>query len=181
VRRISIVGPSGSGKSTVGRALADRLGVPFIELDAIHHLSGWTPIDPEEFRHRLGEITSQPRWVIDGNYGAVVRDGPVWERADTVVWLDLPRPLVMRQVIRRTLGRAVRREELWNGNRERWSNLFRWDPDQSIIRWAWTTHRLVRDRYEARSTDRRHGHLTFVRLRTRGEVEEWLASVQPSV
>ena len=61
--------------------------------------------------------------MIDGNYRTVVVDGPVWQRADTVVWLDLPRRIVMRQVVSRTFRRSILREELWNGNREPLRNL----------------------------------------------------------
>jgi hypothetical protein len=76
-----------------------------------------------------------PAWVVDGNY-SVVRD-LVWDRADAVVWLDLPRRLVMRRVILRTLRRAVTREALWNGNREPMTNFSRLDPKVDIIRWTW--------------------------------------------
>lgn len=103
----------------LAKRLAALLDVSHIELDAIHHLPGWTPIHPEVFRSELDRLTTKDGWVIDGNYRTVVIDGPVWERADTVVWLDLPRRTVMRQVIARTLYRVLRRQELWNGNRER--------------------------------------------------------------
>jgi adenylate kinase family enzyme len=177
VRRVSIVGPSGSGKSTLARRLGERLGVPSCELDAIHHLPGWTPIDPAEFVRRLDEITAGDGWVIDGNYREVVREGVVWQRADTVVWFDLPRRVVMRQVVGRTVGRVTRREELWNGNREHWTNLFRWDPDRSIIRWAWTTHRSTIERYRALADDPRFAHLEFVRLASRADADAWVESV----
>jgi RimJ/RimL family protein N-acetyltransferase len=111
-----------------------------VELDAIHHLAGWEPIDPVTFAAEVDAIAQGEEWVIDGNYRTVVVDGPVWQRADTVVWLDLPRRTVMRQVISRTDRRSVRREELWNGNREPLRNLYAWDPHKSIIRWAWTQH-----------------------------------------
>ncbi len=38
--------------------------------------------------------------------------------ADAVVWLDHPWPTVAGRLLRRTLDRAVRRRELYNGNRE---------------------------------------------------------------
>ena len=86
----------------------------------------------------MAEFAAGDAWVIDGNYSAV--QDLVWARADTVVWLDPSRARVMRQLVRRTLRRMARRTELWNGNRESWSNLFRADPEESILRWAWTQH-----------------------------------------
>lgn len=178
VRRVSVVGNSGSGKTLVARRLARALGVPHIELDAIHHLPGWEPIEPDAFLARVEALTAAGGWVVDGNYRAVVSDGPVWSRADTVVWLDLPRHLVMSQVVARTLRRTVRREELWNGNREPLSNLYAWDPDRSVIRWAWTRHGEYQRRYAAAMASARLGHLHFVRLRSRADVDRWLRGVE---
>ena len=179
MRRVSVVGNSGSGKTTLGRRLAALLDVPFVELDAIHHLPGWQPINPDEFTARVTELVAGEGWVIDGNYRAVVLDGPVWKHADTVVWLDLPRRTVMRQVVWRTLRRTATREELWNGNREPLRNLWRWDPRENIIRWAWTRYATVVTRYEAAIHDPAHAHLTFIRLRTSAEVDRWLSSLGP--
>ncbi len=162
--RVSVVGNSGSGKSTLARALATGLGVPHIELDAIFHQPGWQPLPAVDFRARVDAATAAGGWVVDGNYSAV-RD-LVWARADTVVWLDLPRRTVMRQVIWRTLHRTALRADLWNGNRERWRNLFRRDPDQSIIVWAWQRHAVYQARYAAAATDPAWRHLTFVRIRS---------------
>ena len=47
----------------------------------------------------MSEIVAGDGWVVDGNYSAV-RD-LVWDRADTVVWLDLPRGLSSRAASRR--------------------------------------------------------------------------------
>jgi adenylate kinase family enzyme len=173
VRRISVVGNSGSGKSTVGRQLAASLGVPFLELDSIYHQPGWVPLPAEEFRRRVAEVAAGDGWVIDGNYS---KARPlVWARADTVVWLDLPRWTVMRQVVWRTLRRAAFRAELWNGNRERWANLFTWAPEDSVISWAWHRHAVYRERYAAAAADPANAHLHFVRLRSRAEINRFLA------
>jgi adenylate kinase family enzyme len=174
MRRVSVVGSSGAGKSTFGRELARRLGVPFTELDAVHHRAGWTPIDPGEFVSHVTEVVAQDGWVVDGNYRTVVRDGPVWQRADTVIWLDVPKAVALWQVTRRTVGRAVTRAELWNGNRERWADIVSWDPERSMIRWVWTTHGEVRERYERLSVDPDLGHIRFVRLRNRREMARFL-------
>jgi adenylate kinase family enzyme len=179
MQRVSVVGNAGSGKSRLGRRLAVTLGVPYVELDAIHHLPNWEPIDPDEFLATVGAIAATDGWVIDGNYRTVVSDGPVWQRADTVVWLDLPRRVIMRQVVGRTLRRTVLREELWNGNREPISNLYALDPYKSIIRWAWTQHEKYQERFGAAMTSPSLAHLDFVRLRSRAAADAWLASVRP--
>jgi adenylate kinase family enzyme len=179
VKRVSVVGNAGSGKTGLAQRIAAALGVPHIELDAIHHLPGWEPIDPEEFVTRVSAIAATDGWVIDGNYRTVVVDGPVWQRADTVVWLDLPRRTVMRQVTARTLRRIVRREELWNGNREPLRNLWAWDPYKSIIRWAWTQHAKYQDRFDSAMASPLFGHIDFVRLRSHDEAERWLQRVAP--
>ena len=87
VRRVAVVGNSGSGKTSLGRELARRLAVPFVELDAIHHQPGWRPLPKDEFRRRIAAVVADDGWVIDGNYSGV--QDLVWDRADTVIWFDL--------------------------------------------------------------------------------------------
>ena len=166
-------GTSGSGKSTLARELAGILKVPYLELDGVYHQPGWTPLPVEEFRARVADFAACDGWVTDGNYSVV--QGLIWERADTVAWLDLPRHLVMRRLIWRTLRRMATRQELYNGNRERWQNLFSLDPEKSIIVWGWTTHAANRDRYLAAAQDPANAHLTFIRLTSPRAVRRFLA------
>jgi adenylate kinase family enzyme len=173
VRRVSVVGNSGSGKSTVARELAASLGVPHLELDSAFHQPGWEPLPREAFRRLVTTRTSQDGWVIDGNYSAV--QSIVWARADTVVWLDLPRRTVMRQVTWRTVRRAVTRQELWNGNREPLANFLSWVPEKSVISWAWHNHARYRNRYGAAAADPANAHLTFIRLTSRRHTSRFLA------
>ncbi len=172
-----MVGNSGSGKSTLARRIAEAIDEAHHELDAMYHLADWTPIDPADFLAQVEEITSTPGWVIDGNYRSVVAEGPVWERADTVVWLDLPRRTVMRQVTWRTISRGARRHELWNGNRESVRNLLSWDPERSMVRWAWTQHEKYRRRYGDAMASPDHSHLRFGHLTSHGEAERWLGEI----
>ena len=173
-----MVGNSGSGKTTLAGQLATALAIRHLELDSVFHQPGWQPLPREEFRAAVSEFTRDGGWVTDGNYSAV-RD-ILWGRADTVVWLDLPRSAVMRQLTRRTLRRMASGAELWNGNRERWRNLFRLDPTESILRWAWTHDHVYRERYEGLSADPAFAHLEFIRLRSRAEIAAFVASQQSS-
>jgi len=75
---------------------------------------------------------------VDGNYSHV-RD-ILWPLASTILIIDLPKRVVMTRVVKRTLLRIMKREELWNGNRESWRNVLSRDPMRNIILWAWNTH-----------------------------------------
>jgi hypothetical protein len=118
VRRIAVVASaSGNGKTTVGALLAERLGVPFVELDALVHGPGWAEIPDEALRSTLAPVLAGEGWVVDGGYERKLGNMVV-EAADLVVWLDLPVRVWLPRLVRRTSTRAWRREELWNGNRE---------------------------------------------------------------
>ncbi len=181
MQRVSVVGNSGSGKTRFARRLAEVLAARYVELDAIHHLANWQPIEPQRFLEEVGAIAATESWVIDGNYRAVVSDGPVWQRADTVVWLDLPRRVVMRQVGARTVRRVITRETLWNGNREPISNVLSWAPERSIIRWSWTQHDKYRNRYGRAMTSPELAHVRFVRLCSHDQADAWLRALAGAI
>ena len=68
--RVNVKGISGSGKSTFSRQLAERLVVPYLEIDAIHHGPNWTEASAEELQTRVRDFMAgaPDGWVIDGNY-----------------------------------------------------------------------------------------------------------------
>jgi adenylate kinase family enzyme len=172
LRRVSIVGTPGSGKSTVGRRLAASLNVPLVELDAIFHQPDWAGLPRDLFRARVHDVVETDGWVIDGNYSAV--QDLVWRRADTVVWLDLPRRAVMQRVVTRTLRRAITRERLWNGNREPLTNFYRLNPEKNIIRWAWVKHPEYVERYDDATRDPANAHLRVIRLKSQAEMDAFV-------
>ncbi|HKJ56416.1 MAG TPA: hypothetical protein VJ978_10555 [Nitriliruptoraceae bacterium] len=162
MQRVVVRGTSGSGKTTFAAALAACLGVPHVELDALFHQAGWRPRPVEDFRAEVAATTAGDRWVVDGNYAAVQDD--LRARADTVVWLDLPRWLVTRRVLWRTVMRGVMRQELWNGNRESLASLVRRDPEHNIVAWSWTSWPRRHAEAVADSSGSGPDHLTVVRL-----------------
>jgi adenylate kinase family enzyme len=167
VRRVAVTASaSGNGKTTVGRALAERLGVPFVELDALVHGPGWAEIADEELRQLLEPIVAGDRWVIDGGYRNKIGD-LVLARADTVVWLDLPVHVWLPRLVRRTVGRIRRDEPLWNDNRESWRSGF-WGRD-SLLGYALRMHFDRRRRYP-----RELAAYPVIRLRTQAEVDRFV-------
>ena len=74
-----------------------------MELDALHHGPGWTK--RPEFEDDVHRVVAGDRWVSEWQYPAM-RDA-LLVRADLLVWLDLPRRVVMARVVRRTLRRRI--------------------------------------------------------------------------
>jgi adenylate kinase family enzyme len=165
--RIAVVGASGNGKTTVARALATELGVPHVELDSLHHGPNWTAPSGAEFRARVTRHLSGAGWVVDGDYSSKLGD-LVLERADTVVWLDQPLPLILWRLWRRTYRRIRRREQLWSGNVETWRGAF-WGRESLFV---WTLRSYFRKRRTFPKRFERHPHLQVVRVRSRRELEE---------
>lgn len=107
--------------------------------------------DTNEFGRRALAATTSPRWVVCGNYWSKL-DDLLWSRADTVVWLDLPLPILLWRLVRRTAHQSLRRTELWGTNREHPSSL--WHKD-SLLLWAIKSQPKNRARYGAAMTDSR--------------------------
>jgi adenylate kinase family enzyme len=168
VRRVSVIATASCcGKTTLGLRLAARLGVRFVELDALHHGPNWTEASRDELRAKVEPILATEGWVIDGGYqgkiGTIVQDA-----ADTVVWLDLPRRVWLPRLIRRTTTRIVRREELWNGNRESFRTALL--GRDGLILYSLRQVRRRREEYPVRFASH-----NVVRLRSQKEVDRWLA------
>ncbi|MBW4522889.1 MAG: AAA family ATPase [Scytolyngbya sp. HA4215-MV1] len=154
-KKISVVGSTGSGKTTLARQIAQQLQIPHIELDAIHWEPNWTTTPSQVFRDRVTEALSGACWVVDGNYSAV-RD-IVWSQAETVVFLDYSFWLIMRRLLRRTLLRSLKQEELWNGNRESIKKSF--FSQESILLWMLQTYQQNRKKYPRLFQQPEYAHL----------------------
>jgi adenylate kinase family enzyme len=175
--RVAVVGTSCSGKSTLARLLATELNVPHIELDSKYWGPNWTPVDSLEFRRRVDELTLQPRWICDGNY-RVVRD-LVWQRADTIVWLNYSFPLVFGRALRRTLRRCMSKSPLFSGNRESLRQSF--FSRDSILLWVLRTHWTHRRDYPEQFADGRHAHLEVVELRRPADAKRLVMDARRAV
>ena len=169
-----MVGSSCSGKTTLARGIADQLGVPHIELDAIHWLPNWQERPTEDFRKLVESAVACDLWVSDGNYRAV-RD-IVWGRATTVVWLNYSFPLVFYRALTRTLARSITRRTLFSGNKESLRQAFL--SKESILWWVITTYRLRKRQYREVFKSNDFPHMNFIEIRTSRQAGEFLKSLQ---
>lgn len=158
------------GKDPARPAVGGWLECRHVELDALHWEPGSTEAEPEVFRERAAEAISAHRWVVDGGYTAV-RD-LVWQAADTLVWLDYSYPRVLGRLLSRTARRLVRRERLWQSNRETLRNTL---SRNSLF--VWQATQLLRKRRTYGAAAASHPHLTVLRFRRPGRTEHWLRSL----
>jgi adenylate kinase family enzyme len=172
-RRIVVLGTTGSGKTTVAARLARHLDVPHVELDALIHGPNWIDVPPEVFRARTAAATAGDGWVVDGNYKDV-RD-LIWPRAEQMIWLDYPMQVPLRRVTWRTLRRIIRREEIYNGNRETFRNAI--FNREGLILWIVKTHRKRRREFIDLFQKPENKHMNVHRFRSPHQTDAWLAAV----
>ena len=165
------MGISGNGKTTVSKRLAAKLDVPYVELDAIYHQPGWQQLRLDEFRARVDEVTRGDGWVVDGSYSKFVGD-IVLGRADVVVWLDQPLPLVLWRLSRRAIRDIRTKRDLFNGNRQTWRYAF--FARDALIPFAASAHRRRRREWPAWFAT--FPNLEVVRLRSPDDVETFMAT-----
>ena len=113
-RPVVLVGLMGVGKSTVGRRLAKRLGLPFVDSDsAIEDVAGYTAAEvferygEQDFRDGERRLVAR---LIDGEVRVIATGGGAYvdartrqllnERAITV-WLDAPVNILAERTARR--------------------------------------------------------------------------------
>ena len=161
-----IASASGNGKTTLGRELASKLALPFVELDSLVHGPNWTETPDDELRRLVEPLVAGEGWVIDGTYDRKIGN-LVLDAADTVVWLDLPLRVWFPRLLRRTILRLRGREALWNDNRETLRNAF-WGRD-SLFGYALRKHFQRRRAWPDELADYR-----VIRLRTPAEVARFL-------
>jgi len=174
-QRIVVAGTTGSGKTTLARRLAAAIDARHVELDALYHEANWTPADIDVFRARVAAAIDTPRWVVDGAYASHVWD-VAWAAADTIAWLDYPFPVVMARLLRRSLVRGIKREELWNGNRESLRTHFA--SRDSLFLWARKTHWKHRRQYPEHFARPQLAHVRIVRLRGPRDAERFSREVE---
>ncbi|WP_104163951.1 AAA family ATPase [Cryobacterium sp. N22] len=167
-RRVLVAGVSGTGKTTLAARIAVLTGGPHTEIDGLFHGPNWVP--RPEFADDVRAFIAAESWTTEWQYSAARE--VLAERADLLVWLDLPfLRVTLPRVIRRTVRRRVRREELWNGNVEPPFRTLLTNREH-IVRWAISTRRNYEERVPL--VELQHPHLVVVRLRSQREVEQWL-------
>ena len=174
-KRIVVIGVTGCGKSVLAEKLAQRLGLDFIELDALYWKPDWVESGDEEFRQKVELATRAPAWALAGNYNKV-RD-LVWPRAEALVWLDYPFLVAFVRQWKRTLQRWWTQEPLWGTNYERLLPQLEFWSKKSLFYWQVYSYRRHKWLYPQLIASPEYSHLKFFHFTNPGETEIWLDSL----
>jgi adenylate kinase family enzyme len=165
MQRVVILGPGGAGKTELANGISRRTGIPVVHLDLLFWRPGWTPAPQEEARRDLAAAIAGNRWILDGNFLADGDDAR-FDRADTVIFLDLSRGTCLRRVLWRLVrDRRRSRSDLPEGCSEGF--------DLSLLRWIWRYPKNDRPRVLALLA-RLDGRVDVRRLRSRADVRRYL-------
>lgn len=125
-------------------------------------------------------ITEGEMWLFDSQGLPADSEAPLtvrdqlWSRADTLVWLDYPRRVVVWRALTRSLRRIVTRERRWQGYQD---SPRRWFTPNHPIGRSWRLTKNRGKQIEAR-TEPTWSHLTVIRLRSPRETRAWLTAIQ---
>jgi adenylate kinase family enzyme len=180
-RRIQVIGNSCSGKSTLAARLSRYLDLPLVELDALNWRPGWVglnEVDPAELERLIAEATSGNSWIVAGSYVSFARR-VFWDRLETMIWLDLPRPQLVVRALTRSWRRWRSNELLWGTNRENfWRQLMVWQGEDSLLWWIVSQHARKRREMLALRADPAWSHIRFIRLASSSAVRDFEASLR---
>lgn len=168
MRRVALFGPPATGKTTLARWLSMELDQPHTDLDDIL-FTPHGPLPLEEFRRQAAEITCTDGWIVEGNFSKLA--DIVWHRADTLIWLDFPLPLILYRIVRRSLRQLTGREDSAQARRLTWSAAF--FARRSLLRTAIRKYRANRPRYAQQVSETAAMGVEVIRLRSPRDVQRW--------
>ena len=166
MNRVAVIGSGGAGKSTFARQLGDRTGLPVIHLDGLFWGTNWAPMPKPEWIELERQLIAGERWIMDGNYGST-QDLRL-PRADTVIFLDIPRLVCLWSVTRRWAIHRNRARPDLPRNRDK--------LELEFLRWIWTYPKLKRPEVLARLAAL-PSSTRVVRLQSRRAMRQFLAGI----
>jgi adenylate kinase family enzyme len=167
MERIVILGPGGAGKSELARGISHRTGLPVVHLDVLFWRQGWAPAPRETALMDLDAAIARERWILDGNFLDAGRAR--FDRAETVVFLDLSRARCLWRVLKRLLrDRRRRRPDLPEGCFEGF--------DLEFLRWIWRYPRTDRPQV-LRLLAGLNPRVDVRRLRSPADIRRYLATL----
>lgn len=156
--------------------LSAKLGLKYVELDALYWLPDWSHVSVEEFQKRVADSINCDAWAVAGNYHFAREI--TWNATEVVVFLDYEFWTIFWRLWNRTWRRWWNKEVLWGANRERlWPHLKFWSVQDSLFTWLFQTYDRRKQEYAEMIAMPEYSHLVIVHLKSPKEAEKWLESI----
>jgi adenylate kinase family enzyme len=121
MKRVAVFGNAGGGKSTLARKLAEITGLPLHIIDYMQFKEGGDPVPKEEFLASHAKLINEEKWIIDG-YGSTALAWERFDKADTLVHVDLPVVTHYWWVTKRFIGGLFKDPPGWPKGSPLWSS-----------------------------------------------------------
>ncbi len=89
MNKVMIIGNGGGGKTTLAHQIAEKYGLPCIEIDTLQFQPGWVRTAEPELRQAIEKIHQTDRWLIDG-FGPWDQIEDRARLADLIIFVDHP-------------------------------------------------------------------------------------------
>jgi adenylate kinase family enzyme len=172
MQRILIIGCGGSGKSTLARKLHDILNIELIHLDQLFWKPGWVETDDDAWKQIVENAIKKDAWIMDGNFNSTM--DMRMARADTIIFLDMPRHVCLSRVLKRWFKSRVLRKprpDMTEGCLER--------IDFAFLKWIWNYNKVKRPQYLEKMNKVKQEKKIII-LSSQKEQDTFLDSLHPS-
>jgi adenylate kinase family enzyme len=170
MQKVAIFGNSGGGKSTLSQKLSQITGLPLHILDKIKYLPGGVEVPTEEYDRIHGEILETDRWIIEG-FGSIETLWTRLDRADTLVYVDLPLIIHFWWITKRLLLGSLKPPSGWPENSPIWQSSL------SSYRVLWLCHQRLTPKYRD-YIERNRSSKNVYHLRSPVEIKQFLKFVE---
>lgn len=173
-KRINVVGTTGMGKTTLASSIAEILDIKHVELDSLFWGENWSQTTQKDFIPKVEEELRGESWVVDGNYSFTRH--VIWEKVDTVIFLDYSKIVAIWRVTIRSLRRIITREKIWGKNIETFKGAFL--GKDSLFKWLLSTYDRRRKKYLEFMKSDEFANIKFIRFKNPWETREWLKDLE---
>jgi adenylate kinase family enzyme len=108
--KIIFIGHPGSGKTYAAELLSSKLNIEKVDLDVLLDKSPLNFVSKKLYRKAFKKLLGDKKdWLIDGYHGHKMPDY-IWHKADLIIFLDLPRNELKRNVLIRYKAKKTNRD-----------------------------------------------------------------------